>query len=334
MPCAYYLVTFTVPAELRPLARSHQRILYHILLGQAASSLQRLADDPHWVGGTLGILAVLHTWSRDLAYHPHVHLLVTAGGLAEDGQAWRKPAHRRFLVPGYALSRIFRAKVSDALDAAGLLAEADPRGFEKPWTVHLQHAGDGRHAIDYLSRYVHRVALTNDRLEEFSGERVTLRYVSSRTHEAPQLTLPVQAFIARFLQHVLPKGFPKIRAMASSAPPPPTAANAPATCSISIPRAPDLPAPLSISRHGPPSHAPVRPAQRGASCVASARIALWSFSRRRSSARGRHRQLHSKRSLAPLARHARPLTALCHLPKPSPLRLPTHSRDRKPNAGS
>ena len=154
---------------------------------------------------------MLHTWARDLAYHPHVHLLVTAGGLAPDGEAWRKPAHRRFLVPGYALSEIFRAKMRDGLERAGLLAGLDPAIFRKPWTVHLQHAGDGRHAAEYLSRYVHRVALTNDRIEAFDGERVTFRYVSSRTRETRRLTLPVHAFLARFLQHVLPKGFPKIR---------------------------------------------------------------------------------------------------------------------------
>jgi hypothetical protein len=211
LPCPYYLATFTLPAELRALARSHQRLVYDLLLREAAAALQRLADDPRWVGGTLGILAVLHTWARDLAYHLHVHLLVTAGGLTPDGEAWRKSAHRRFLVPGRALSEIFRAKMRDGLDRAGLFAELDPAVFRKPWTVHLQHAGDGRHAAEYLSRYVHRVALTNDRIEAFDGDRVTFRYVRSRTRETRRLTLPVHAFLARFLQHVLPKGFPKIR---------------------------------------------------------------------------------------------------------------------------
>jgi hypothetical protein len=212
LPCPYYLATFTLPAELRALARSHQRIVYDLLLREAAAALQTLADDPRWVGATLGILAVLHTWARDLSYHPHVHLLVTAGGLTPDGEAWRKPAHRRWLVPGYCLGPIFRAKVRDGLDRAGLLAGLDPSIFRKPWAVHLQHAGDGQHAAEYLSRYVHRVALTNERIERFDGERVTFRYVCSRTHETRRLTLPVHAFLARFLQHVLPKGFHKIRA--------------------------------------------------------------------------------------------------------------------------
>lgn len=211
LPCSYYFVTFTLPAELRSLARSHQRTVYDLLLREAAAALQHLADDPKWVGATLGILAVLHTWSRDLSYHPHVHLLVTAGGLTHQAEAWRKPAHSRFLVPGYALSTIFRAKVRDALDRANLLAQVDPAVFHKSWNVHLEHAGDGEHAAEYLSRYAHRVALTNDRIEAFDQGRVTFRYINSRTHQTQHLTLPVHAFIARFLQHVLPKGFQKIR---------------------------------------------------------------------------------------------------------------------------
>ncbi len=211
LPCPYYFVTFTLPAELRALARSHQSTVYDLLLREAASALQHLADDPQWVGAKLGILAVLHTWSRDLSYHPHVHLLVTAGGLADSGNVWRKPAHRRFLVPGYALSKIFRAKVRDALDRENLLRQVDPAVFRKAWNVHLEHAGDGEHAAEYLSRYAHRVALTNDRIETFDHGDVTFRYIDSRTHQTRRLTLPVHAFIARFLQHVLPKGFQKIR---------------------------------------------------------------------------------------------------------------------------
>jgi hypothetical protein len=211
LPCPYYFITFTLPAELRSLARSHQGTVYDLLLREAAAALQLLADDPKWVGAKLGIQAVLHTWARDLSYHPHVHLLATAGGLTDQGEAWRKPAHSRFLVPGYALSKIFRAKVRDALDREDLLEQVDPAVFRKSWNVHLEHAGDGEHAAEYLSRYVHRVALTNDRIEAFDHDRVTFRYINSRTHQTRRLTLPVQTFIARFLQHVLPKGFQKIR---------------------------------------------------------------------------------------------------------------------------
>jgi hypothetical protein len=211
LPCDHYLLTFTLPAELRPLARAHQRVVYSILLREAAASLQALADDPQWVGARLGILAVLHTWSRNLAFHPHVHLLVTAGGLSPDGSAWIKPAHPRFLVPGYALSRVFRGKVTAALRKAGLLQHVPPEVCEKPWNVHVQQIGNGRHAALYLSRYVYRVAITNDRIERFEHGKVTFRYSDARSGCTRRMTLLAPDFISRFLQHVLPRGFTKIR---------------------------------------------------------------------------------------------------------------------------
>ena len=211
LPCDHYLLTFTLPAELRPLARAHQRVVYDILLREAAASVQALADDPQWVGARLGILAVLHTWSRSLAYHPHAHLLVTAGGLSPDGSAWIKPAHSRFLVPGYALSRVFRGKVTAALQRAGLLQHVSPEVREKPWNVHVQQIGSGQHAALYLSRYIYRVALTNDRIERCEHGNVTFRYTDAHSGNTQRMTLPAADFIARFLQHVLPKGFAKVR---------------------------------------------------------------------------------------------------------------------------
>lgn len=211
LPCDHYLLTFTLPPQLRAVARSHQELVYAMLLREAAAAVQTLADDRTWVGGTLGILAVLHTWTRTLEYHPHAHLLVTAGGLTPDGAAWVKPAHARFLVPGYALSKIFRAKMRDALIRAGLDRDINPKVWQRSWTVHIQQIGRGEHAVMYLSRYVYRVAITNARLERFEQGRVTFRYTRARTHESRRMTLPVDVFLARFLQHVLPRGFTKIR---------------------------------------------------------------------------------------------------------------------------
>lgn len=114
LPCRYALVTLTLPATLRMLPRTHQRQVYAILLREAAASVQALAAEPRYIGGQPGIVAVPHTWTRDMAYHPHAHLLVTAGGLTEDEEAFRLPAHRRFFFPGRALSVVFRAKVRDA----------------------------------------------------------------------------------------------------------------------------------------------------------------------------------------------------------------------------
>ena len=212
LPCDHYLLTFTLPAPLRAVAQAHPQVVYAALLRAAAATVQTLTADRTWVGGTPGILAVLHTWSRTLGYHPHAHLLVTAGGLAADGTTWVQPAHPRFLCPGYMLSAIFRAKMHHALTRAELAPMVDPNVWQQRWTVHVQAIGRGDHAARYLARYVYRVALTNERLERHANGQVTFRYTHSRTHETRHLTLPVAAFLARFLQHVLPRGFAKIRA--------------------------------------------------------------------------------------------------------------------------
>jgi hypothetical protein len=211
LPCEHYLLTFTLPAQLRTLARRHQRLVYGALLREAAASVQVVAEDRAWIGGTPGILAVLHTWSRTLDYHPHVHLLVTAGGLTPDGAAWIRPAHAGFLLPGYVLSRLFRAKMRDALAHAGVGAGIDARLWQRRWTVHVEPIGSGEHATLYLSRSVYRVALTNGRLERFADGRVTFQYTHARTHTTRSLTVPVDDFLTRFLHHVLPRGFTKVR---------------------------------------------------------------------------------------------------------------------------
>ena len=211
LPCDHYLLTFTLPQQLRATARAHQKIVYAALLREAAAAIQTLAHDRQWVGGTLGIMAVLHTWTRTLEYHPHAHLLVTAGGLSPDGAAWVAPAKPRFLVPGYMLSAIFRAKMRDAFARAGLATGIASAVWTQRWTVHVEQIGSGEHATQYLSRYIYRVALTNHALERFADGRVTFRYTHARTHETRRQTLPVQTFLARFLQHVLPRGFTKVR---------------------------------------------------------------------------------------------------------------------------
>lgn len=211
LPCDHYLLTFTLPQHLRALARAHQKVVYAALLHEAAAAVQTLAADRAWVGGQVGILAVLHTWSRTLEYHPHAHLLVTAGGLTPNGEVWVTPAHARFLMPGYILSELFRAKMRAALTHAGFADQIPPTVWTRRWTVHLQQIGRGDYALRYLARYVFHVALTNARLQRFEHGRVTFGYTHARTHALRHLTLPVDAFIERFLQHVLPRGFTKIR---------------------------------------------------------------------------------------------------------------------------
>ena len=213
LPVPYFLLTFTLPAELRPLARSHPKAVYAILMTAAAAALTKLTADPQFLGGRPGMMAVLHTRTRAMLFHPHVHFLVTAGGLSSDRRRWLSPKNPRFLVPGYALGVIFRAKVRHALASKGLLNGVPDSAWsrDKKWVVHLRHAGTGEKVLEYLARYVFRIAMTNSRLEYFDGRDVRFRYRDNRSGQTRQCTLPAASFIERFLQHVLPRGFTKVR---------------------------------------------------------------------------------------------------------------------------
>lgn len=213
LPCSYYLLTFTLPAQLRGLTRGHQKVVYGLLLSCAAASIQKLCRDPRWLGAQPALLAVLHTWTRAMLYHPHAHFLVSAGGLSADAQQWLQPKNAKFLVPVHALSKIFRAKIRDGFKAAGLSATVPPAvwGRCKKWVVHAQPAGQGHKVLEYLGRYVFRIAITNSRLECLHQGQVTWRYRDGRTQQIHRLTLPAAQFLSRFLQHVLPKGFAKVR---------------------------------------------------------------------------------------------------------------------------
>jgi hypothetical protein len=211
LPCRYFLLTFTLPSQLRALARSHPKQVYGLLMRCAAAALQKLSLDPRYLGAHIGCLAVLHTWTRAMLYHPHVHLLVTGGGLSADATQWIQPHHPAYLVPVQALSIIFRAKVCAALNKAGLLQQVTPKLWKKNWVVHCQPAGCGQKVLDYLGRYVFRIAITNSRLERMDNGQVTFRYRDKRTPQMRHLTLPALDFIGRFLQHVLPQGCAKVR---------------------------------------------------------------------------------------------------------------------------
>lgn len=219
LPAPHFLLTFTLAAELRKLAFGHQKDVYGALLRCAAAAVIKLAADPRWLGAKPTVLAVLHTWTRAMLYHPHVHLLVSAGGLTADGQRWMATKNPAFLVPVRTLSLVFRAKIRDALEAGSFLDQVPARVWRKPWVVHCQHAGSGAKVLDYLARYVFRIAIANSRIEAFGNGRVTFRYRDNRTQQIRRVCLPADDFIHRFLHHVLPRGFPKVRhyGLASSA---------------------------------------------------------------------------------------------------------------------
>ena len=230
LPVDYFHLVFTLPEELNVFLLWNSKRLYDLLFRCAWDTLRVLTADPAHVGARCGCLALLHTWSQTLTYHPHLHCIVPAGGLSFEGDAWI-PTRRNFLAPVKALSRVFRGKFLSALKRAyrrGELrlpvshpAHDDPRAFktlldalfQKNWVVYCKapFAGPQR-VLAYLARYTHRVALTNNRLLFADGERVTFSYKDYR-HSArtSTITLTTDEFLRRFLLHVLPSHFVRVR---------------------------------------------------------------------------------------------------------------------------
>jgi hypothetical protein len=209
LPIPHFLVTFTLPAELRAVARSNQKTIYNLLFRASAQALKQLAQDPRFVGARLGMVGVLHTWTRQLLYHPHVHYIVTGGGLTQDGD-W-KSSRSDFLVPVKALSRIFRAKFRDALKQTELFAQVPARVWRKDWVVHSEPVGSGQPAFKYLAPYIFRVAISNNRLRKLEHGNVTFSYKESAAGQLKSAKVTAAEFIRRFLQHVLPPRFIKVR---------------------------------------------------------------------------------------------------------------------------
>jgi len=209
LPIPYFMVTFTLPEELRAVARSNQKLIYNLLFRASSAALLKLAQDPRFVGAQIGMVGVLHTWTRQLLYHPHVHYIVTGGGLTSDGR-WLS-SRPDFLVPVKALSLIFRAKFRDQLQKSELFNQVDPQAWKKKWVVHSEPVGSGAAAFKYLAPYIFRVALSNNRLRQLHDGQVTFSYQESATDQLKSCTVTAQEFIRRFLQHVLPPRFIKVR---------------------------------------------------------------------------------------------------------------------------
>ncbi len=230
LPVSYFHVVFTLPEGLRPLALRNPKVLYGLLFKAVSETLIELARDSKHLGAEIGFLAILHTWSQTLIHHPHLHCLVTAGGLSLDGNQWLQ-SKKDFFIPVSVLSCLFRGKFLDGLKreyGAGKLqfpgqikelkkSSAFKRFltnlYQQGWVVYckppLKHP---EKVIDYLGRYTHRVALSNDRLVKLEGKEVTFRWRDSAdNHKIKWLTLEAFEFIRRFLLHVLPNQFVKIR---------------------------------------------------------------------------------------------------------------------------
>jgi hypothetical protein len=210
LPVPYFLVTFTLPSELRAIARTHPETIYPLLFRTSAAALQQLAQDPRFLGGQIGMLGVLQTWTRDLRYHPHVHYLVPALALTPDAKRWLVGKHD-FLLHVKPLGELFRAKFRAAVRQTAWAGQVDARAWAKSWVVDCRPIGSGVSALKYLAPYIFRIALSNNRIERVANETVTFRYTEGKTGAQKQATLPVDTFIGRFLAHVLPKGFVKVR---------------------------------------------------------------------------------------------------------------------------
>jgi len=210
LPVPYFLLTFTLPAAFNEVARSHQSLLYDLLFKTSAAATQQLAQEPRWMGGQIGLVGVLHTWGRNLAYHPHIHYLVPGGAWKDTEKCW-VPARQDFLLPVRALSKVFRGKLRQALRGSDCYARIPAKVWQQEWVVHCEEVGSGLNALKYLAPYIFRVAISNNRLLKLENDRVTFRYRDTDTGAEKRCTLSAEEFIHRFLQHILPKNFVKVR---------------------------------------------------------------------------------------------------------------------------
>jgi Putative transposase/Transposase zinc-binding domain len=227
LPTRYVHVVFTLPRELAPLSLQNKRVVYDLLFRASAETLLEVARDPKHLGAEIGFFSVLHTWNQKLGLHPHVHCVVPAGGLSPDRKRWIKP-RCAFFLPVKVLSRVFRGKFVAALKReerlrfqGSLTPLAQPKTFaawlrplfRKDWVVYSKRPfGGPEYVLQYLGRYTHRVAISNHRLISFADGKVTFRWRdSAHRNEQKLLTLSLDEFLRRFLLHLLPKRFVRIR---------------------------------------------------------------------------------------------------------------------------
>jgi len=213
LPCDYFHAVVTVPAELHAALYRQQKLMYGLLMQVATEAVKELCAQKRHPGALPGILAVLHTWNGQLRYHPHVHMLITGGGITPDGQHW-EPARGEFLVPVAVLSRKIAAKFRDALkdQAPTVFAGIQPSVWKREWVSFCKHYGHGNEAVlNYLSRYVFRTAISNARILDIDQTHVVFRWKDRQAETWRTERLPGVDFLRRFLQHILPRGFHKVR---------------------------------------------------------------------------------------------------------------------------
>ena len=211
LPVPYFLVTFTVPGELRAVIRAHPRELHAALFRESSGALADVALSQ--LGVELGSTGVLHTWTRQLIYHPHIHYLVPGGGLTPDGLRWKRVADPQFLLPQRALAARFKNRLRQWLERQhqDLLRQIPAPAWRTAWVVDVQPVGRGHTALKYLAAYVQKTALSAARLVACDEHTVTFTHQDRATGQTKTLRLSGEEFLRRFLQHVLPAGFQRVR---------------------------------------------------------------------------------------------------------------------------
>ncbi len=211
LPGSHFMLTFTMPEQIRSFCRSNQQAAYGAMFKAASDAIKKLAKDPRHIGADMpGFTGVLHTWGRLLQYHPHIHFIVPGGGLSADRSTWL-PARNTFYLPVRALSKIFRAKFKHEMTACNLLNQISPDVWNIEWNVNCQAVGNAEASLKYLAPYIFRVAISNSRIESYNERTVTFFYRKQGSRRSRKTTLDVFEFMRRFLQHVLPVGFMKVR---------------------------------------------------------------------------------------------------------------------------
>lgn len=211
LPGHHFMITFTVPEQLRRFIRSNQRAAYAAMFAASSQSLKKLTPDPKFIGGDLpGFFGVLHTWGRQLQYHPHIHYIVPGGAILKTDGSWH-PSRVDFYLPVRALSKIFRAKFCEEMEKAGLLSQIPASVWKIDWNVNSQAIGSSRNSIKYLAPYIFKVAISDNRIVKVEDRSVFIRYKKTGSERWRTMELDVMEFLRRFLQHVLPTGFMKVR---------------------------------------------------------------------------------------------------------------------------
>ncbi len=213
LPCDYFHVVATVPEQLRPIFLANQKYMYGLLMRLTAEVLKEICADSRHLGGVPGILSILHTWDGKLGYHPHVHMLVTGGGVTPDGDNW-EPARGKYLLPVRLMSQRLASRFRKVLRAErpDLYARLTDDVWHREWVCYSKHYGQGNEAVlNYLARYVHRIAISNARILAMDATHVVFRYKDHKKNQWRTMRLEGVEFLRRFLMHVLPRGFHKVR---------------------------------------------------------------------------------------------------------------------------